>query len=212
LQFVDHRFAFDLLDGTYSLNNARNVITLRADLKRAAFDEGHFVFFPYQGKMVTIFMTTETRDLAKDFHFSAAEIPGRIVGDFLYARFAWSIFKISARLLPIYEKDDEVAKVTVPAPLQPKPRQPPQSKKRKREEPGAPEDASDGEDSDVRVAEGGSGERGGDAADEDSANSASEDSFHGEQDLDVYCLTEVDLARADARDAELQRRGPYGKF
>jgi hypothetical protein len=210
LQFVDHRFAFDLLDGTYSLNNARNVITLRADLKRAAFDEGHFVFFPYQGKMVTIFMTTETRDLAKDFHFSAAEIPGRIVGDFLYARFAWSIFKISARLLPIYEKDDEVAKVTVPAPLQPKPRQPPQSKKRKREEPGAPEDASDGEDSDV--AEGGSGERGGDAADEDSANSASEDSFHGEQDLDVYCLTEVDLARADARDAELQRRGPYGKF
>ncbi|KAJ7346891.1 hypothetical protein DFH08DRAFT_205132 [Mycena albidolilacea] len=93
--FKHHRPAVDELDGGISVHNAHNVITLRADLKKATFDDGHFVLFPYQGEMVTIFMTLGTRDLARDFHFSAAEIPVRIFADYLYARFAWSIFKIA---------------------------------------------------------------------------------------------------------------------
>ncbi|KAJ7206962.1 hypothetical protein B0H12DRAFT_440753 [Mycena haematopus] len=154
-----------------SIDNAHNVITLRADLKRATFDEGHFVLFPYQGKVVTIFMTRGTRDLARDFHFCAAEIPGRIFADYLHARFAWSIFKIIAPYVRPWEKNADIAKVAVPATLRPKPKpKPSQRKKRKRERSGGAADADE---------EGG---------------------------LDVYCLTDADIARAEAKDAELQRQ------
>jgi hypothetical protein len=176
LQFKHHRPAVSELDGGISVDNAHNVITLRADLKKATFDDGHFVLFPYQGEVVTIFMTLETRDLARDFHFSAAEIPVRIFADYLYARFAWSIFKIAGCWLRAYEDDAEVAKVTVSAALQPKPMQ---GKKRKREGPGGPEDATD-EDTSLQT--------------------------DGEHGLDVYCLTDEDIARAEAKDVELQRR------
>ncbi|KAJ7250122.1 hypothetical protein B0H12DRAFT_1234436 [Mycena haematopus] len=143
-----------------SIDNAHNVITLRADLKRATFDEGHFVLFPYQGKVVTIFMTRGTRDLARDFHFRAAEIPGRIFADYLHARFAWSIFKIIAPYVRPWEKNADIAKVAVPATLRPKPKpKPSQRKKRKRERSGGAADADE---------EGG---------------------------LDVYCLTDADIAR-----------------
>ncbi|KAJ6626369.1 hypothetical protein B0H10DRAFT_1999061 [Mycena sp. CBHHK59/15] len=218
--FEHYRPAAGELDGGISVDNAHNVITLCADLNKATFDEGHFVLFPYQGKVVTIFMTLGTRDLAQDFHLSAAEIPVRIFADYLYARFAWSIFKIAMRWLRAYEMDADVAKVAVPAALQPKPTQLAQGKKRKWEGPGGPEDAVDGQNS--NAAEGGSGERGGADADEDSANGADGDSANGanedatdedsslrtdgEDGLDVYRLTDADVARAEAKDAELQRR------
>ncbi|KAJ6589157.1 hypothetical protein B0H19DRAFT_1058205 [Mycena capillaripes] len=184
-----HRPAVGELNKGISVDNAHNVITLRADLGKATFDEGHFVLFPYQDKVISIFMTLGTRDLAQDFHFSAAEIPVRILADYLYARFAWSIFEIAGCWLHAYEKDPDVATVAVPAALQPKQTQSPQGKKRKRK-------------------------RGGDAVDEDSANGADEDATDedsslgtdGEDDLDVYRLTDVDVARAEAKDAELQRR------
>ncbi|KAF8213705.1 hypothetical protein K438DRAFT_1957061 [Mycena galopus ATCC 62051] len=205
--FEHHRLAADELDGGISVNNAHNVITLRADLDKPTFDEGHFVLFPYQGNVVVIFMTQGTRDLAQDFHFSAAEIPFRIFADYLYVRFAWNIFKIARRWLRAYENDAEVAKVAVPAALQPKPTQSPQDKKRRCEGPGGLEDAADGQNS--HVAEGGSGERSDDAA-EDSASGADEDASSLQTDgghgLDVYRLTDADVARAEAKDAELQRR------
>ncbi|KAJ7507125.1 hypothetical protein B0H11DRAFT_1903114 [Mycena galericulata] len=190
--FNYHRLAA-ALDGGFTVDNSHNLITLRADLKRATFDEGHFVFFPYQGKVVTIFMTTGTCDLAHEFHFRAAEIPGRILPEYLYARFAWSIFKIAWPWLRAYENDTEVIKVAVLAALQPTPIQPPQGKKRKWE---GPEDAAKT-----------SNERSGDTRDEDAVTD--EDSSlqtDAERALDVYSLTDADIARAEARDAELQLR------
>lgn len=91
-----------------------NLMTLRADLK-ATFDEGHFLLVPYRGEIVAVFLTEGTRDLAHACHLRMAEIPTRIRRAFLYARFAWGIFKISREFLDAATRNDE-SFMTVPIP------------------------------------------------------------------------------------------------
>ncbi|KAJ6591487.1 hypothetical protein DFH09DRAFT_1273418 [Mycena vulgaris] len=74
---------------------ASNLITLRLDLNGAGFADAHFFLYPYGGKWVSLFASGGSADLALHHNFRALRIPQRIHPMFLYARFAWNIFKLA---------------------------------------------------------------------------------------------------------------------
>lgn len=87
-----HRYSTTI---NVSSTTGSNLITLRSDLHGGSFDEAHFFVYPYAGKWVTFFVTRGSGDLVFDNDFRAARIPERINPLFLYARFAWNLFKLA---------------------------------------------------------------------------------------------------------------------
>ncbi|KAJ7216474.1 hypothetical protein GGX14DRAFT_604857 [Mycena pura] len=59
-----HRLGVKAGDAYNYINSINNLVTLRADLNAAAFDEGHLIIFPYAGNLATFFLTPDMRDLA----------------------------------------------------------------------------------------------------------------------------------------------------
>ncbi|KAJ7761940.1 hypothetical protein DFH07DRAFT_1059667 [Mycena maculata] len=87
---------FDLAAGDLSsktVDSGRNVITLRADLNADCSERGSFSIVPYATLPVACFITLQSDDLAYKAHMHKVDLPGRIRLHFLFARFAWTIFK-----------------------------------------------------------------------------------------------------------------------
>ncbi|KAJ7677244.1 hypothetical protein B0H17DRAFT_1139749 [Mycena rosella] len=82
-----------------------NLISLRSDLNGAGFDDAHFVLYPYAGKWVTLFVSPGSPDLALEYDFRAIRMPQRIQPLFLWARFAWNIFKLMGEELELMAQD-----------------------------------------------------------------------------------------------------------
>ncbi|KAJ7722666.1 hypothetical protein DFH07DRAFT_946679 [Mycena maculata] len=80
-------------DAINSIDSARNIITLRADLNADTFDQGHFVIVPYASHPVACFITLGCGDPAHNHHMHRVQLPGRIRRHYLYARFVWNLFK-----------------------------------------------------------------------------------------------------------------------
>ncbi|KFZ13764.1 hypothetical protein V501_03532, partial [Pseudogymnoascus sp. VKM F-4519 (FW-2642)] len=82
--------------GDWMLDDARNAIALRSDI-HSAFDDRKFVIVPKQSKWVVQFMG-HTNGLGDDFHNTHIYLKG-ISSEFLYARFAWTIFRFLSSFL-----------------------------------------------------------------------------------------------------------------
>lgn len=82
--------------GEWMVDDVRNAIALRRDI-HAAFDDRKFVIVPKQSKWVVHFLG-QTNSLGDDFHNTHIELKG-ISPQFLYARFAWTIFPLLSSFL-----------------------------------------------------------------------------------------------------------------
>ncbi|KAJ7233220.1 hypothetical protein C8J57DRAFT_1382482 [Mycena rebaudengoi] len=80
------------------LNSIYNEVALRADLNARGIDSGVFLFTPYAGKVVTIFTSTSTitSELAYEYQLRLANITERILWLYLFIRFAFNTFFVSA--------------------------------------------------------------------------------------------------------------------
>lgn len=69
---------------------------MRADLNGNGLERPHFAIIPFRKRFLTCFLTNETQDLAYTHHLREIAIPSRIVPLYLFVRFAWSIFQVTA--------------------------------------------------------------------------------------------------------------------
>ncbi|KAF8216660.1 hypothetical protein K438DRAFT_1953567 [Mycena galopus ATCC 62051] len=83
-------------DPAKDLNSVRNEVTLRADLNGQGFDHGHFLFVPYAGHVVAVFVDDMAQDLAHEYHLRAVNLSTRIRRGYLFVRFAWNVFNFLA--------------------------------------------------------------------------------------------------------------------
>ncbi|KAF8858817.1 hypothetical protein BDZ45DRAFT_689813 [Acephala macrosclerotiorum] len=82
--------------GDWMLDDVRNSIALRKDI-HSAFDDRKFVIVPKQSKWVVQFIG-RTNSLGDDFHNTHISLKG-VSSQFLYARFAWTIFAFLSSFL-----------------------------------------------------------------------------------------------------------------
>lgn len=80
------------------INDTANGFALRSDLNGPAFDAGKFVLVPKEGRLVLHFLLP-TSELAYLFHNREPYPIEAIPREFLYARFAWSVFRLLRRFL-----------------------------------------------------------------------------------------------------------------
>ena len=78
------------LDSDNLLRDISNGVLLRSDI-HIAFDDRKFVFFPKGSNGFVVHMLEPTPDIGQLYHNRPVRVPGCSV-EFLYARFAWSIF------------------------------------------------------------------------------------------------------------------------
>ncbi|KAF7319025.1 37S ribosomal protein [Mycena chlorophos] len=76
------------------VDNISNCIALTADLNGPGLEQGHFVFAPYDGQLVLVFLTGELSEYAREHHLRAVQMPDRIHPHNIYARFAWTLFHL----------------------------------------------------------------------------------------------------------------------
>ncbi|KAF7327356.1 HNHc domain-containing protein [Mycena kentingensis (nom. inval.)] len=93
--------SYILSPATSGVDQAANVITLRADLTDLGMDRGHFVFAPYgvDNQIAAVFMTPELDDLAYRHNLQSVQLPKRIHPYCLFIRFARSVFQTNNDLL-----------------------------------------------------------------------------------------------------------------
>ncbi|KAF9022097.1 hypothetical protein BDZ89DRAFT_1070938 [Hymenopellis radicata] len=96
------------------INSPSNCLTMRADLNGPGMDEGQFVFAPYGGTAVCVCMSPYFWDFAAAYHLRAVEIPSRIHPMYMYARFAWNLFKTAKEILRTFRKGNNVAIIEEP--------------------------------------------------------------------------------------------------
>nr|GAT52953.1 37S ribosomal protein [Mycena chlorophos] len=77
-----------------SVDNISNCIALTADLNGPGLEQGHFVFAPYEGQLVVVFLTGELSEYVREHHLRAVQMPDRIHPHNIYARFAWTLFHL----------------------------------------------------------------------------------------------------------------------
>lgn len=82
--------------GEWMVDDVRNAIALRRDI-HSAFDDRKFVIVPKQSRWVVHFLG-QTNSLGDDFHNTHIELKG-VSPQFLYARFAWTIFPLLSSFL-----------------------------------------------------------------------------------------------------------------
>lgn len=85
------------LDASNILRDQNNAILLRADLHQA-FDHRRFAFFPKNESSFVVHILEHTPDLGPLFHNTQVDICKASI-EFLFARFAWSIFPSIAPFL-----------------------------------------------------------------------------------------------------------------
>ncbi|KAJ6525483.1 hypothetical protein DFH09DRAFT_1095683 [Mycena vulgaris] len=73
------------------INSPPNCLAMGADLGGPGMDQGHFVFAPYAGKAVCVYLTDGLADFVVDYHLRSVEIPARIHPMDVYVRFAWGL-------------------------------------------------------------------------------------------------------------------------
>ncbi len=78
------------LDSDNLLRDLSNAVLLRSDM-HTAFDQRKFVFFPKDPEGFVLHMLEPTRDIGPLYHNTHLNIPYCSL-EFLFARFAWSIF------------------------------------------------------------------------------------------------------------------------
>ena len=78
------------LDPDNLLRDLSNAVLLRSDM-HTAFDQRKFVFFPKDSEGFVLHMLEPTTDIGQLYHNTRVNIPQCSV-EFLFARFAWSIF------------------------------------------------------------------------------------------------------------------------
>ncbi|KAJ7119471.1 hypothetical protein C8R44DRAFT_982192 [Mycena epipterygia] len=116
--FIHRRPGVMFLEGgTANIDHVRNIITLRADVNGRAFDKAHFVLYPFDGQILSIFVHPESNDMAVNHHFTAVSIPHRILSQYLYGRFAWSIFELAKSSLGMADLVIGLSKIVVPKEL-----------------------------------------------------------------------------------------------
>jgi hypothetical protein len=79
-----------LLDPNNLLRDLGNAVLLRSDI-HTAFDNRKFVFFPKDRESLVLHMLEPTRDIGVLYHNTRLSMPFCSL-EFLFARFAWSIF------------------------------------------------------------------------------------------------------------------------
>lgn len=87
-----------LLTQSHVINDTSNGFALRSDLNGPAFDAGRFVVVPKEGRLVLHFILP-TSELAYLFHNRELYPVDTIPREFLYARFAWGVFRLLRRFL-----------------------------------------------------------------------------------------------------------------
>lgn len=85
------------LDAPHMMRDQNNAILLRADLHQA-FDQRRFAFFPKNENSFVMHSLEYTPDLGPLFHNTQVDITKASI-QFLFARFAWSIFPSTASFL-----------------------------------------------------------------------------------------------------------------
>ncbi|KAF9020658.1 hypothetical protein BDZ89DRAFT_1072069 [Hymenopellis radicata] len=69
------------------LTSVRNEVALRADLNAQGFEQGLFLFAPYAGHVVAVFVKAVAQDLAYKYHLRAVDFPSRIRRGYLFVPF-----------------------------------------------------------------------------------------------------------------------------
>lgn len=85
------------LDSDNLLRDLSNAVLLRSDI-HTAFDQRKFVFFPKSPEGFVLHMLEPTPDIGQLYHNTRVDIPQCSL-EFLFARFAWSIFPSLAGFL-----------------------------------------------------------------------------------------------------------------
>jgi hypothetical protein len=85
------------LDSDNLLRDLSNAVLLRSDI-HTAFDQRKFVFFPKSSEGFVLHMLEPTPDIGQLYHNTRVDIPQCSL-EFLFARFAWSIFPSLAGFL-----------------------------------------------------------------------------------------------------------------
>jgi hypothetical protein len=80
-----------MLHGDTAVDDVSNCIALRSDIHKA-FDDGKFVMVPKEGKWVVQFLGL-TSTLGKRFHNQVIHLSEGVSTQFIFARFAWTIFR-----------------------------------------------------------------------------------------------------------------------
>jgi HNH endonuclease len=78
------------LDPDNLLRDLSNAVLLRSDM-HTAFDQRKFVFFPKDSEGYVLYMLEPTSDIGQLYHNTRVNIP-QCSPEFLFARFAWSLF------------------------------------------------------------------------------------------------------------------------
>ncbi|KAJ7151641.1 hypothetical protein C8R46DRAFT_1357862 [Mycena filopes] len=79
------------VQGRAALELEANLITLRADVRKASFDQGQFVVYPWGLEFVTFFVRQGGFDLVLSNHGRTFPVPRRTNVHFLHARFVWIV-------------------------------------------------------------------------------------------------------------------------
>ncbi|KAF8214968.1 hypothetical protein K438DRAFT_1800529 [Mycena galopus ATCC 62051] len=186
-----------------------NCLALRADLNSVGMDGGHFVFAPYNGTAVCVFLRRELADFAVEHHLRVVTIPPRIHKMNVYARFAWGLFQAFQKVLNLLSRDEsfvtiqepDFSSVTTPS-------------KRKRNKPATREPGSNADGGNqMQHHNQGNVEEGPQLTDDD------DDGSHEEMDenpaleppLALYSWTERDIKIAERLDANLHCR-PLARY
>ncbi|KAJ7148978.1 hypothetical protein C8R43DRAFT_952222 [Mycena crocata] len=86
------------------INSAENIITVRSDLNARVLDQGHFVLFPMAQQWITFWIGEDSPEMAYLINFREVQLPGRINGGYLWARFALNIFLTAKQFLSVLKK------------------------------------------------------------------------------------------------------------
>ncbi|KAJ7461735.1 hypothetical protein B0H11DRAFT_2055790 [Mycena galericulata] len=208
--FAYHSIALRADDRSNNINSVNNLISLRADLNGPGFNNGHFIIYPYNGALITTSLTDGAPDLAYELHFRQVILPPRIRAEYLYIRFAWSVFKIAQNLLDIFINFPGAVSISIPQKLH---QFIAQSKAAKQQKPDAGRSGQSGQ-SGLGIQQGGGGatdDRGAQRdvdGDVDSSHDDDDSQVHTDQDsqwLDIYQLDERYIAALEAVDADIQR-------
>ncbi|KAJ7608718.1 hypothetical protein FB45DRAFT_722118, partial [Roridomyces roridus] len=78
---------------TTEFNSPRNMIAMRYDLDQQSRDTGLFVFAPYAGRIVSVFLVATGGELAYQYHMTEVEFPTRVRRAYVFLRFAWTVLK-----------------------------------------------------------------------------------------------------------------------
>ncbi|KAJ7240503.1 hypothetical protein C8J57DRAFT_1527532 [Mycena rebaudengoi] len=97
--FNHHQFYSDA--GDYrnpTVDSPNNRLVMRTDISGRCFDEEDCCFYPYRENWVVLWLGPNSLELARKYNFCILDLPSRLRGAYLCARFAWTIFRLSKNI------------------------------------------------------------------------------------------------------------------